>query len=80
MYDTKTNCPVPVTPENSFEAKVDVLEKLGAEDTVYLVAEGLTLTASIDPAARIHAGEMAKFAIDLEKIHVFDSDSGAAIR
>ena len=80
MYDTKTNCPVPVTPENSFEAKVDVLEKLGAEDTVYLVAEGLTLTASIDPAARIHAGEMAKFAIDLEKIHVFDTDNGAAIR
>ncbi|MBS1721375.1 MAG: ABC transporter ATP-binding protein [Armatimonadetes bacterium] len=80
LYDTKSNCPVPVTEENSFDAKVDVLEKLGAEDTVYMVAEGLNITASIDPASRIHAGEAAKFAIDLDKVHVFDSESGAAIR
>lgn len=80
IYDTKAGCPVPVTPENSFEAKVDVLEKLGPEDTAYLVAADKTLIASLDPASRIEAGSSALFAVDLDKMHVFDAETEVAIR
>ncbi|MBS1715924.1 MAG: ABC transporter ATP-binding protein [Armatimonadetes bacterium] len=80
IHDTTVSSPVPVTEDNRFEAKVDVLEKLGSEDTVYLVAGGLNMTASLDPAARIHAGQSATFAVDVDKLHVFDSASGQAVR
>lgn len=80
IYDSRTASSVPVTPDNSFEGQVDVLEKLGAEDTVYMVAQGHNLTASIDPSARIHSGETVKFAVDIEKMHVFDGETELAIR
>lgn len=80
IYDSRSHCPVQPNNSNSFDAKVDVLEKLGAEDTVYLVSENIHLTASIDPATRIHVGEESKFVIDTEKIHIFDGESGMAIR
>ena len=80
IYDAGAKCPVAVTPDNSFDAQVDVLEKLGPEDTAYLDARGLSLTASLDPATRIHAGESAKFALDLDKLHFFDKQTEVAIR
>jgi multiple sugar transport system ATP-binding protein len=79
IYDSKvTN--IPVTPENSFEAKVDVLEKLGSEDTAYLVAGDRSMIASLDPATRIHAGQSATFAVDLNRVHIFDGETEEAIR
>lgn len=80
IYDSANNCPVPVTDGNSFTAQVDVLEKLGAEDTAYLVIGEVHITATLDPATRIEAGESAKFAIDLDKAHVFDGETEVAIR
>ncbi len=80
IYDSTTNCPVPLTAENSFDAQVDVLEKLGAEDTAYLVADGLHITATLDPSARIEAGKGSTFAVDLDKIHVFEFETGMAVR
>jgi multiple sugar transport system ATP-binding protein len=79
IYDAK-NTTIPVTPDNSFEAKVDVLEKLGAEDTAYILAGDKNLIASLDPATRIEAGESARFAVDLDKIHIFDGETEQAIR
>ncbi len=80
IYDTKNGVQVPVTEDNTFEAQVDVLEKLGAEDTAYLVAEGLNLIATLDPSSRVAAGTKSRFAVDLDKAHVFDAQSGHAIR
>jgi multiple sugar transport system ATP-binding protein len=80
IFDTATGSSVQATDGNTFSAKVDVLEKLGAEDTAYLVVGGQTLTASLDPSSRIEMGATAKFAIDLAKIHVFDAATELAIR
>jgi multiple sugar transport system ATP-binding protein len=80
IYDAANNPPVPVSEANSFQAKVDVLEKLGAEDTAYLDLRGTPVTATLDPASRIEMGTTAKFAVDLSKIHVFDADTELAIR
>ena len=80
VYDSANNCPVPVTDGNSFTARVDVLEKLGSEDTAYLVIDETNITATLDPATRIETGETANFAIDLDRIHIFDSETENAIR
>ncbi|MBS1707475.1 MAG: ABC transporter ATP-binding protein, partial [Armatimonadetes bacterium] len=80
IYDASAKNPVPVTDENTFEAQVDVLEKLGAEDTAYLVAGDFHITATLDPASRIESGVTAKFAVDLDKIHIFDGETEVAIR
>ncbi len=80
IYDAKANCPVAVTPANTFEAKVDVLEKLGAEDSAFLIVGDHNITASLDPATRIEVGTTALFAIDTEKIHIFDADTEQAVR
>ncbi len=73
VYDIAANCPIPVTDENTLEARVDVVERLGPEDTAYLVAGEKNIIASLDPATRIQEGKVAKFAIDLDKIHLFDA-------
>jgi multiple sugar transport system ATP-binding protein len=80
IYDSHNGVPVPVTADNTFKAKVDVLEKLGAEDTAYIVLGEKTMTATLDPASRIESGVETEFAIDLDKIHIFDFESEAAIR
>ena len=80
IYDVNNAGSLIVNEGNTFEAKVDVLEKLGAEDTAYLVAGDKNLIATLDPATRIEAGANAKFAIDLDKLHVFDFESEQAIR
>lgn len=80
IFDTTANCPIPMTSENTFEATVDVLEKLGPEDTAYLVAGDKNLIASLDPASRIEMGRMAKFVVDVDRIQVFDAVTEQAIR
>jgi hypothetical protein len=40
------------------------------------VAEGV---ARIDPRSQIHAREQAVFNVDVQRLHFFDPDSGAAI-
>lgn len=73
VYDIAANCPIPVTDENTLEARVDVVERLGPEDTAYLVAGEKNIIASLDPATRIQEGKVANFAIDLDKLHLFDA-------
>jgi multiple sugar transport system ATP-binding protein len=80
IYDSANNCPVPASEGNTFEATVDVLEKLGAEDTAYLLVGSQPVTATLDPSTRIHPGGTARFAVDVDKVHVFDEATGAAIR
>lgn len=80
IYDVNNAGGLTVNEGNSFEAKVDVLEKLGAEDTAYLVAGDKNLIATLDPSTRIEAGFNARFAIDLDKLHVFDFETEQAIR
>lgn len=79
IYDCSTS-DIPVNEKNCFEATVDVLEKLGAEDTAYLKIKDTTMIASLDPANRLEMGSTAKFVIDVKKVHIFDGDTEHAIR
>lgn len=81
IYATGPKCPISATGANQFKATVDVLEQLGSEDTVYLVAEGgHPLIATLDPGSGIEGGHSTEFVIDTDHIHIFDRESEVAIR
>jgi len=74
--------PSRVTPNelNTIRAKVDVLEPLGDRYIAYLTIGGHKLVSSIDNETKIKVDQEANFTINLERIHIFDNDTEAAIR
>lgn len=69
-----------VDESHCFNATVDVLEKLGAEDTAYLKMGDVAMIATLDPANRLEMGSDHKFVVDIKKIHIFDAETEMAIR
>lgn len=76
------NIPGPVHPDtdNTFSAKVDVMEPLGHEYVAYLKAGSQSLIATIDNATKLKIDDVADFVVRLEDIHVFDAETEQAIR
>ncbi|AIE87759.1 ABC transporter ATP-binding protein [Fimbriimonas ginsengisoli] len=71
-----------ITPTefNTITAKVDVLEPLGHEYVAYIGIGKTSLIATIDNETRIKEGHDARFAINLERIHIFDAVTEEAIK
>lgn len=80
IYDASLNNQVAATEQNSFMAKVDVLEPLGPEYTAYLYVDGMNLLATIDSSTKIQEGKESKFCVNLDQIHIFDAETEVAIR
>ncbi len=68
------------SPENTFEATVDVLELLGHAYVAYLNVGTHNLVATIDNGSAVKEGQVAKFAVKLNELHIFDDETGEAIR
>ncbi|HHW01167.1 MAG TPA: sn-glycerol-3-phosphate ABC transporter ATP-binding protein UgpC [Clostridiaceae bacterium] len=66
-------------PDSVIEAKVDVVEMLGAETYLYMTMGNTSLTARVNPRTTIKAGETVKLAIDANRIHMFDKDTERVI-
>jgi multiple sugar transport system ATP-binding protein len=60
-------------------ADVDVSEPMGSEVYLYLNYGGSHLTARVAPTTKSKAGASVRVAIDSRKIHLFDSQTEAAI-
>lgn len=77
-----SNLPSNVTPtdENTITAKVDVLEPLGHEYVAYLSLGKLSIIATIDNETRLKESQTSKFTVNLERLHLFDAETEAAIR
>ncbi|EHI55774.1 hypothetical protein HMPREF9333_01121 [Johnsonella ignava ATCC 51276] len=67
------------SPSSVIEAQVKVYELLGAEVFLYCDFEDIQITARVNPRTNLVSGERGTFAIDLEKIHLFDKESGESI-
>jgi multiple sugar transport system ATP-binding protein len=76
--DTAGN--TPKTPENSFKAKIDVLEPLGPEYVAYLHVGDHNIIATIDNSTKIKEGQNAEFFVNLDELHIFDNDTEQAVR
>jgi multiple sugar transport system ATP-binding protein len=61
-------------------SRVDVVETLGAEQHLFLMAEGSThaLLARVNADFEAHIGDHLSATIDPGKLHVFDRESGQA--
>ncbi|MDO4460146.1 MAG: sn-glycerol-3-phosphate ABC transporter ATP-binding protein UgpC [Clostridia bacterium] len=63
----------------SLSAEVDVTELMGAETYLYLDLGENRITARVKPYTKTKAGDNAKIAFNMSRMHLFDKESGAAI-
>jgi multiple sugar transport system ATP-binding protein len=61
------------------DAKVVVVEPLGAETLVTFACAGGELVSRLAPSFHFAPGDSARVSLDLRKCHVFDKTSGAAV-
>ena len=66
-------------PEASFTARIKVREALGDELIVYADCSGQEIIAKLDPYVKINVGEETTFIAMMERMHLFDPESEAAI-
>ncbi len=59
-------------------ATVDVIEPLGSEQVLYLLADGQRIHARVSADLPVSTGETMRLGVNINKLHVFDRDSGAA--
>ena len=67
------------SPDTVIEAKIRVYEMLGAEVFLYFDYEGANMTARVEPTTKARTGDTVKFALDANKIHVFDKETERTI-
>jgi multiple sugar transport system ATP-binding protein len=67
------------SPNSVIEATIKVYELLGAEVYLYFDLEEFPMTARVDSRTTARPGDVVKFAIDVEKIHVFDKETEQVI-
>lgn len=67
------------TYENTFKAKVEIVEPLGAEVILYLLISGHNVVARVNPHTKAKVGQDMEVVFDLSKLHAFDRQTGKAI-
>ena len=70
---------VAANPASTIDAGVDVVEPLGSEILVYLTVGEDTLIAKIEPTVMPRVGERMAAALDLDRVHFFDAESGDSL-
>lgn len=69
-------------PENTINAYVDLIEKLGFETLLYLNVSGLeeaNLVARVNPRSTVMMNDTVKIVLDPNRIHLFDKETEASI-
>ena len=77
VYDSEMY--VETSPMSVFESTIKVYELLGAEVYLYFDLEMFPMTARVDSRTTARPGDVIKFAMDVEKIHVFDKETEQVI-
>ncbi len=77
VYDSEMY--VETSPMSVFESTIKVYELLGAEVFLYFDLEMFPMTARVDSRTQARPGDTIKFALDVEKIHVFDKETEMVI-
>ena len=65
---------------NTIEATIRVYEMLGAEVFLYFDIGESNCTARVNPATTARTGDVVKFALDMNKLHLFDKETEQVIR
>ncbi|MDE7252516.1 MAG: TOBE domain-containing protein, partial [Acetatifactor sp.] len=73
VYDSEMH--IESSPDSVFESTVKVYELLGAEVYLYFDLDDFPITARVDARTNARPGDVIRFALDVEKIHVFDKET-----
>jgi len=65
--------------ELTFEAAVEVVERLGSEILLDVAVGPATMVASVEPTAKASVHEKLRLGINPERLHFFDNETEAAI-
>jgi multiple sugar transport system ATP-binding protein len=63
----------------SFQARAEVVEYLGHEELLHVSAADQDVVAIVDSEHRVRPGDVLKLTLPLSKLHLFDSETGAAL-
>ena len=63
----------------SFRARADVVEYLGNEELLHVNAADQDIVAIVDSAHRVRPGDIVKLVLPLDKLHLFDGESGLTL-
>ena len=77
IYDSELY--MEASPQTVFTTTIKVFELLGAEVYLYFDLDQFPVTARVDSRTTARPGDTFKFAIDAEKIHVFDKETELVI-
>ena len=77
VYDSEMF--IETSPQSVFETTIRVYELLGAEVYLYFDFDVYPMTARVDSRTTARPCDVVKFAIDVEKIHVFDKETEQVI-
>ena len=65
--------------KNAFDATINVYELLGAEVYLYFELGEFPITARVDARTSARSGSKVRFALDVDKMHVFDKETEKVI-
>lgn len=65
--------------EASFEAKITLYEMMDVDVLLHFEYGGANMIAQVSPKTEARTGDIVRFAMDVEKIHVFDKETGKTI-
>ena len=60
-------------------ARVDVTEMMGNEKFLHLLIDDQALLARVDPRTRARAGQEVALTLDIDRVHIFDAATQAAL-
>ncbi len=66
-------------PAGSLQGKADVVEYLGNEELIHVSAGGNDVVAVVDSSYRVKPGDVLDLKVPLDKIHLFDPESGLSL-
>ena len=66
-------------PNSVVTSIINVYELLGAEVHLHFDVDKFPMVARVDPRTTVRPGDEVKFALDVEKIHVFDKETHVTI-
>ncbi|MGM0501315.1 MAG: ABC transporter ATP-binding protein [Bacillota bacterium] len=80
ILDPEVNDDQEYSEANSIEAEVEVVEPMGSEINLYLDLDAEeSIVAIVDVNSDAEVGDKMKFAVDLNKLHIFDAETEEAV-
>jgi multiple sugar transport system ATP-binding protein len=70
----------PDSPEAALKARVSLVEPLGAKDVVHLTIDQYDVRVIATPGTRPRIGDNVGVVLDRQRIHLFDDETGKALR